>query len=149
MRSGLFSFGMRCVAVAVVALIAGCAATRTTQSAAPRAQPPLADGDGRIYFYRTTFHALSVQPEITVDGEVVGKAVPNAYFFVDRKAGSRVIATTTEPDRSVTLTLESAHTRYVRLDFSVSWFLQAHINPVRIDNAIAAEEIAGLHEIGR
>jgi hypothetical protein len=46
------------------------------------------------------------------------------------------------------LRLGSRQTRYVRLDFSVSWFLVAHINPVAVDNEVAVKEIADLHEMG-
>ena len=89
-----------------------------------------------------------MQPEITVNGVVVGKAIPNAYFFVDRKSGSYEIATAAEPERKFTLTLGSGQTQYVSLEFTVSWFLVAHINPEPVDDATGAKGIAGLHYIG-
>ena len=149
MWSGLLSRGTRWAALAAIALVAGCATGSARQSDAPTARSGPAAGDGRIYFYRTTFHALSVQPEITIDRQVVGRAVPNGYFFVDRKPGTYEIATATEADRKFTLRLGSGQTRYVRLDFSVSWFLVAHINPVPVDNEVAVKEIADLHEMRR
>jgi len=40
---------------------------------------------GRIYFYPTMLLDIAVQPEAKVNGEVVGRAVPNGFFYVDRK----------------------------------------------------------------
>ena len=130
---------------ALVVLIAGFTTWAASQSAVVAAHPPPAAGEGRIYLYRETWHALSLQPEVTVNGEVVGKALPNVYFFVDRKPGSYEIATTAEPDRKATLTLRSSETHYMSLEFTVSWFLVAHINPVPVDGATGARDMAGLH----
>ena len=139
----------RSATLAAIALVAGCATIGANPSVEPAARSGPATGDGRIYFYRETFHALSVQPEVTVNGQIVGTAVPNAYFHVDRKPGSYEIATTTEPDRKFALTLGSGESRYVSLEFTVSWFLVAHINPVPVDSATGAKDIAGLHYTGR
>jgi len=140
----------RCAALAAIAAIAaatGCATGGGTpsSSSAVRAAPAL--GNGRICFYRTTFHALSVQPVITVDGEAVGKAIPNAYFCIERKPGTYEIATVSEPDRKFAQALAGGETRYVRLDFTVTWFLIAHINPVPVGNDVGAAEIEALHEM--
>ena len=135
----------RWTALAAFALIAGFTNGAAAQATAAQAQPALAAGDGRIYFYRETWHALSLQPEVTVNGEVVGKALPNAYFYVDRKPGTYEIATTAEPGRTSTVTLKGGDTHYMSLEFTVSWFLVAHINPVPVDGATGARDMAGLH----
>ncbi len=130
--------------MAAIAFVAALATPALSQMSGEGAPPPLAAGDGRIYFYRETWHALSVQPDVTVNGEVVGKALPNVYFFVDRKPGSYEVATTAEPDRKFTVTLADGQTQYVSLEFTVSWFLVAHINPVPMDGATGARDMAGL-----
>jgi hypothetical protein len=135
----------RWAASAAIVVLCGFAASAAAQGSSAGAHPPPPAGEGRIYFYRETWHALSVQPDITVNGEVVGKALPNTYFYVDRKPGSYEIATTAEPDRKFTLTLASGQTRYVSLEFTVSWFLVAHINPEPVDDATGVKGMAGLH----
>jgi hypothetical protein len=130
----------RWVAVAALAIVAQGATAEE-----PAGPPPLAAGDARICFYRETWHALSVQPEVTVGGAAVGKAVPNAWFCVDRKPGAYEVSTVDEPDRRFTVTLAAGETRYASLEFTVSWFLVAHINPVLVDDATGAKGVAGLH----
>jgi hypothetical protein len=130
----------RWVTVAALAIVAQGATAEE-----PAGPPPLAAGDARICFYRETWHALSVQPEVTVGGAAVGKAIPNAWFCVDRKPGPYVVSTVDEPDRSFTVTLAAGETRYASLEFTVSWFLVAHINPVLVDNATGEKGVAGLH----
>jgi Protein of unknown function (DUF2846) len=133
------------VAWAAIAFAAALATPALSQTSGEGTPPALAAGEGRIYFYRETWHALSVQPDVTVNGEVVGKALPNVYFFVDRKPGTYEIATIAEPERKITLTLGNGETRYMSLEFTVSWFLVAHINPVPVDSAVGAHDMAGLH----
>ena len=130
-----------CVAIAVAAAFATPVASQTSGDAGP---PPLASGGARICFYRETWHALSVQPEVTVSGQVVGKANPNEWFCVDRKPGTYEISTVSEPDRKFSVTLASGQTRFASLEFTVTWFLVAHINPEPVDNATGAKGIAGL-----
>src|SRR5438876_3306478 len=97
--TGLATMGTvaRWVALAALAFFAQLAngADSDTAVAGP---PPLAPGDARICFYRETWHALSVQPDVTIAGQVVGKAFPNEWFCVDRKPGSYDISTQSEPD---------------------------------------------------
>ena len=113
-------------------------------TAAAAGPPPLASGDARICFYRETWHALSLQPEVTVAGQVVGNAYPNEWFCVDRRPGIYEISTVSEPDRKFSVTLASGQTRYASLEFTVTWFLVAHINPELVDNGIGEKSSAGL-----
>ena len=85
--------------VAATACFAPCAIGADSDTAAAAGPPPLASGDARLCFYRETWHALSVQPEVTVAGQVVGKAYPNEWFCVDRKPGTYEVSTVSEPDR--------------------------------------------------
>jgi uncharacterized protein DUF2846 len=131
----------RGAAIAVFAFAATAAHADENQAKGPQ---PLSAGDARLCFYRETWHALSVQPDVTVNGQVVGKAFPNEWFCVDRKPGTYEVSTVSEPDRKWSVTLESGQTRYASLEFTVTWFLVAHINPELVDNATGAKGIAGL-----
>ena len=131
----------RWATIAVLAFAATAAEADENQVNGPQ---PLAAGDARLCFYRETWHALSVQPDVTVNGQVVGKAFPNEWFCVDRKPGTYEVSTTSEPNRKWSVTLESGQTRYASLEFTVTWFLVAHINPELVDNATGEKGIAGL-----
>ena len=135
---------LRWVAMAAMASFAQWAAGADMDTAAASGPPALAAGDARICFYRETWHALSVQPDVTVDGQVVGKAWPNEWFCVDRKPGTYEISTVSEPDRKFSVTLASGQTRYASLEFTVTWFLVAHINPELVDTAAGEKGSAGL-----
>jgi len=134
----------RWAAMAAIAWVAPMATGAESDMAASTGPPPLATGDARICFYRETWHALSVQPEVTIGGEPVGKAIPNEWFCADRKQGTYEISTVSEPDRKFSVTLASGQTRYASLEFTVSWFLVAHINPELVENATGEKGIAGL-----
>jgi len=131
----------RWATIAVFAFAATAAGADEDQAKGPQS---LAAGDARLCFYRETWHALSVQPDVTVNGQVVGKAFPNEWFCVDRKPGTYEVSTVTEPERKWSVALESGQTRYASLEFTVTWFLVAHINPELVDNATGEKGIAGL-----
>ena len=135
---------IRWLATAAIAIVAPTAVGAESEMAASARPAPLATGDARICFYRETWHALSVQPEVTIAGQVVGKAIPNEWFCVDRKPGAYEISTVSEPDHKASVTLASGQTRYASLEFTVTWFLVAHINPELVDNAVGEKGVAGL-----
>ncbi|MDH4232351.1 MAG: DUF2846 domain-containing protein [Nitrospirota bacterium] len=95
---------------------------------------------GRIYIYRTTVFGAAVQPEVKLNGEVVGKAIPKGFFYVDKKPGTYEILTSTEVDRKLSLLLECAQTRYVRLNMAMGFFV-GHVYPELIDSETAEKEI--------
>ena len=135
---------LRWTAMAAMAFVAPTATGAESDMAASAGPPPLATGDARICFYRETWHALSVQPEVTIAGQVVGKAIPNEWFCVDRKPGTYEISTVSEPDHKSSVILASGQTRYASLEFTVTWFLVAHINPELVDGATGDKGVAGL-----
>jgi uncharacterized protein DUF2846 len=83
---------------------------------------------------------MAVQPEVKVNGEVVGRAVPNGFFYVDRKPGAYEITTTTEVERKLSLTLDKGQTRYVKLGLSIG-FVVGHVYPELIDADVARKEM--------
>jgi len=109
--------------------------------------PAAATDMGRIYFYRTTALGAAVQPDVRLNGEVIGKAVPNGFFYADRPAGNYQVATETEVERKLTFTLEPGQTRYVRLNIAMGFFV-GHIYGELVDEAKGREEIADMRYTG-
>jgi Protein of unknown function (DUF2846) len=134
------------VAVAASLLLSACASGPkfSEMSATLAAAKPEM---GRIYFYRTALIGAAVQPEVRLNGEKVGKAVPNGFFYVDRPAGNYQVVTETEVEKKLTFTLEAGQVRYVRLDISMGFWV-GHVYGELIDEDTAKSEIAGTHYIG-
>ena len=128
---------------AAALILGGCATSgqKFSETATTTAATAPAPDMGRIYFYRTMLLGMAVQPEVKVNGEVVGRAVPNGFFYVDRKPGSYEISTTTEVERTLSLTLDKGQTRYVKLSLSIG-FVVGHVYPELIDNDVATKEMA-------
>jgi hypothetical protein len=66
--------------------LSSCASGPEYNSIADRI-PPVPEHCGRIYFFRTSSMGTLVHPEVSLNGEVVGKSVPGGFFFVDEAAG--------------------------------------------------------------
>jgi len=136
------------VVAAFIALALGACASGPTYSSMQTAIPNVASDKGRIFIYRTAVVGLAIQPDVRVNGEVVGSAAPQGFFYVDRPAGNYTIAATTEVERSLSVTLAPGQTRYVRLAFSIGLFA-GHVSPELVDDAEGAKDIVGLHYTGR
>jgi hypothetical protein len=135
--------------------LTGCAALMTGCASGPRyrelhnTEAPLAAGNGRVYIYRAGhLVGCAVQPDVKVNDQVVGRAVPGGYFFIDRPAGNFEISTATEVKRTLSLTLDPAQERYVRLNIGMGFFV-GHVWPELIDNQAAEKEIQGCHFTGK
>ncbi|MCC2633449.1 MAG: hypothetical protein K0S48_1335 [Ramlibacter sp.] len=97
-----------------LALLAGCA-TGVKHSEMAAGMPSLKAGEGRIYFYRTnSMFGAAIQPEIRLDGVVVGQSRPGGFFYVDRPAGNYVPSASTEVEKTGYITLQAGDTRYIR-----------------------------------
>ena len=94
--------------------------------------PPLAEENGRIYFYRTT---------------KIGTAKPQGFFYADRPAGNYEVETSTEVKRRLSLTLDKSQTRYVRLNISMGFFV-GHVYPELVDDQTGEKEICGCKYTG-
>jgi hypothetical protein len=66
-------------------------------------------GNGRIFFYRASSLGAAIQHAVKLNGEDVGSAVPNGFFFVDRPPGDCEVTTTTELKKSLTFHLDADH----------------------------------------
>lgn len=101
---------------------------------------PMRSDQGRIFFYRPSSMGAAVQPDIKLNGEVVGSAVPNGFFYVDRAPGNYEVIAATEAENKLTFTLEKGQLRYVRLDMAMGLFV-GHVIPRLADETTGAKEI--------
>lgn len=125
--------------LSVSLLLAGCATGPKFVEVASTFNK-LVPEEGRIYIYRTAVHGAAVQPEVKLNGEVIGRAVPGGFFYVDRTPGNYVILTSTEVDRKLSLVLTKGETRYVRLNVSMGFFV-GHVYPELVEPAVGEKEI--------
>lgn len=107
---------------------------------------PLSTGEGRIYIYRPAFFGAEggFQPDVKINGQVVGGSVNGSFYYVDRPPGNYVITTSMEAGRSLSLTLESGQTRYVRVKTRAGFGIPS-IYPELVDEAEGQREIVDLH----
>jgi hypothetical protein len=124
----------------IVLAVVGCATGGPKFKEMSPGMAAPATGMGRIYFYRTVVFGAAVQPEVKLNGEVVGKAVPQGFFYVDRPAGNYTVTTATEVEKKLTFTLEAGQVRYVRLSITVGLFL-GHVYGELVDEAEALKDM--------
>jgi hypothetical protein len=140
---------IRSAVIIVVSLLLSACATSGAKFSEIAASMPAAPAQmGRIYFYRTALIGAAVQPDVKLNGEVVGKAVPNGFFYADRAAGNYQVATETEVERKLTFTLEPGQVRYVRLNISMGFFV-GHVYGELVDEAKGRAEIADMRYTGK
>ena len=106
----------RPIATLALVLLAACATpVGTDYTAMSVSLPAPKPGEGRVFFYtpKVGFGA-DVQPEIRLNGAVVGFAVPSGFFYVDRPAGRYEATGKTAADGRVDFPLAAGEARYVR-----------------------------------
>ena len=109
------------------AFLAGCA-SGPKFSEISSSIAPIPAGDGRVYFFRSSsMLGAAVQPDIRINGDVVGTSKPGGFFYVDRPAGSYAAAAATETENTIAFTLDPGETKYLRTSPSMG-FLVGHIN---------------------
>jgi hypothetical protein len=73
---------------AIAAVLGGCAASGAKFQEMAGSMPSLKPGEGRIFFLRSSsIVGAAIQPEIRLNGQVVGQSKPGGFFYVDRAAG--------------------------------------------------------------
>ena len=127
-------------------LLVGCASGPGYQEYAAEMQP-VGDGNGRVYMYRKTALGTAVQPAVRVNGEVVGKAKPKGFFYVDLAPGTYDISASTEAERNLNVTLDAGEEKYVRLEIKMGAFV-GHVKPVLVDTSVGMEEIQKMKYTG-
>lgn len=100
--------------IAVASLMAGCASGVKYNEMASSI-PSLKAGEGRVYFMRSaSMFGAAIQPDLRLNGQVVGESKPGGFFFVDRPAGKYVAAASTETEKTLSFVLDAGETKYVR-----------------------------------
>ena len=56
----------------------------------------LASGTGRIYFYRPSQIGSAIQPDVNLDGSVVGTAISHGFVYVDTLPGTHEVVLNSE-----------------------------------------------------
>jgi hypothetical protein len=125
--------------LASAAIFTGCA-SGPKYSAVKSSFQPLAQNNGRIFFYRASTLGAALNPDVKLNGEVVGTAKAKGFFYTDRPAGNYEVETSTEISRRLTLQLEQGQTRYVRFNVSMGFFV-GHVYPELVETATGEEEI--------
>lgn len=119
--------------------LASCASGVKFTQLNPSLTPPTQEV-GRIYFYRTTVLGAALRPEVRLNGEKVGEAIAQGFFYVDRPAGNYEVVTSTEVNRKVSFVLESGQTRFIRFSVSFGFFV-GHVYGELVDDAVGRSEI--------
>ena len=146
------STAMTIVAALFVASCAGYPApSGPTFSTIQQTLPTLTQDQGRIYFYRwgplIGVGYARFQPEIRLNGNVVGTSQPHGVFFKDAKPGDYVVATSTEVERQLSFTLAAGQTRYVETTVSLGLFA-AYVIPNLVEPAVGRKAIQDLSYTG-
>lgn len=106
---------MAALGAVVVLLLQGCAATGPKSTEMTAALNMVPDGYGRIVFYRTnSVVGAAVQPDIRLDGQVVGQSKPGGFFYVDASPGKHVATASTEATANLEVHVMPGQTHYVR-----------------------------------
>jgi hypothetical protein len=130
-----------CAAASAVMLLSACAASGPKLSEMRSSMPQLKPDQGRIYFYRnSSMLGAALQPNVMLNGRMVGESKPGGFFFVDDAAGPKEVATSTEVERKLTFTLERGQTRYVRTGVGFG-IMVGRVYPELVDNATGEKEL--------
>lgn len=125
-----------------LAVLAGCA-TGPRFDTVQSGLSPVPAGQARVYFYRSTALGAAIQPDVTLNGTVVGKAEPNGIFFIDTRPGSMEVVTGSEVEKKLTFTAGAGDTRYVKLAVGLG-VLVYRIYPELVSEEEARKETAEL-----
>jgi Protein of unknown function (DUF2846) len=91
--------------------------------------PKLKANEGRIYFTRAAeYQGSFIQPEIHLNGQVIGVSKPGGFFYIDRPAGDYTVSTATEVEEKVSFHLSAGETKYIKTSASMG-LLVGHITP--------------------
>ncbi len=135
------------LALLAAILLAGCATSGMTYTELQQKLAPVAEGQGRIFIYRTAILGAAVQPSVKLNDLAVGSAVPRGFIYVDRPAGDYTITTATEVTRTLSLTLAPGQVRYVKLNIGMGFFV-GHVWPELVEDSEGIADIASCHLVG-
>lgn len=136
----------RLLLVLLAAVVSGCA-SGPKYSEIKDSIPALDPEQGRIFFYRPSSIGAAIQPNILVNGSVVGEMVPLGFFYVDRSPGNYVVTASTESEATLQLMLQANQTQYVKGSISIG-ILVGRPNLTLVDRMNALIEMQDLGYAG-
>jgi len=129
-------------------VLSGCA-TGPKYETVRDSLPPLNADQGRIFFYRlSVFFGDGLQPEIKLNGEVIGTSQPGGFFFVDRAPGDYEVVIATETDKRLSFTLAANQVRYVKQSISMG-VIVGRVVPSLVNEGTGMAELPGLSYTGQ
>lgn len=123
--------------------LVGCGATGPRYSEVAKDFPPLGDDQGRIIFYRASGIGPAVQPDVRLNGQVVGTSQPHSFFFVDRPVGTYRAVAQTEVETSIALRVQARSETYVQMGITLG-FVVGHPTFTLVTREQAQGEIGSL-----
>jgi hypothetical protein len=135
------------VALCISASLLGACASGPTYQQVASTFPAVDQDHGRIFFLRDDkFAGSAVQPEIRLNGIVVGRSKPGGFFYVDELPGQYTVTTATEVEEHISFDLAAGQTRYVRTAVSMG-ILVGHVAPTLVWPDSALAELQALHYV--
>jgi len=143
-------YSRKLLMIGAIALLTGCASSSGGRYADVNAVvPKLSPDRGRVYFYRSaSVVGAAIQPDIKLNGETVGRAVPGGFFFIDRPKGSYEASTATEVETMLAFTLAAGETKYIRTSITPGFFA-GHMQFEVVGRPVAEAELASLNQTAR
>ena len=127
----------------LAAFAVGCA-SGTKFSEYRASAPPVPEGYGRVWFYRPSAMGAVVQPDVKLDDQVVGSAVPHGFFHVEIKPGEHQVSAATEWKHQKPITVTTNGDSYMRRNMMIGLFV-GHVIPEVMPEAKATNQMNGLH----
>jgi hypothetical protein len=138
----------RLASLAMLVVLTGCAASGPKFAAQEATTPQLKTDASRIYFYRpNSMMGAALQPEVQLDGKVVGKSQPGGYFYVDAMPGAHEAQTSTETTNKVSFVVDKGEVKYVRTKVSMG-LMVGHVIPELVGTDEARKELSELSYTG-
>lgn len=131
------------VSALLVLFISACATGPSLRENA-QALPALELGKGRIFFYRTIVIGAAYQPDVLLNGQKAGNAVPRGVFFRDVSPGKYSV-TTTMTSEIVNFDVVAGEKKYIKLSYAFGF----RIYPELVDSATGEAESSELSYIGQ
>ncbi|MDM0046970.1 hypothetical protein QTH91_20935 [Variovorax dokdonensis] len=110
------------LATALLALLTGCASGPRYSDVYQNIPPP-AEDQGRILFYRSSVLGAAVQPDLRLDGNVVGSFSPRGFFYVDRPLGRYTAQARTEVEARLDIDVIPQRTSYVEMSIGIGFLV--------------------------
>lgn len=141
---------MKLIRLAILSLaivLTGCASGVKHKDMAASIPAVKAD-QGRVYFFRSaSMFGAAIQPNIMLDGKVVGESKPGGFFYIDTAAGNHEVSTSTEVEKKLTFTLDKGEVKYVKTSPSLG-LMVGRVIPELVSPREAEKELADLSFIG-